>query len=91
MPDGGTKAYEGKGGHPRRALLTGRAVAPGRCGSRTATPAAARGEGYLAPYTMLLYKHGLYVVGLPAARARPTARAIDPDTRIAVYAVERFT
>ena len=47
-------------------------------------------QGYLAPYTMLLYKHGLYVVG---CRLRDPAhgRAIEPGAPIAVYAVERFT
>jgi len=47
-------------------------------------------QGYLAPYTMLLYKHGLYVVGC-RLREPTDGRAIEPGTRIAVYAVERFT
>jgi predicted DNA-binding transcriptional regulator YafY len=49
----------------------------------------ARG-GHLAPYTMLLYKHGLYVIGC-RLREPADGRAIEPGTPIAVYAVERFT
>lgn len=88
VPDGGTKAYEGKE-DILDALLTGvlsrrvvrYAYRDGRGRSR---------QGYIAPYTMLLYKHGLYVV---ACRLREPAdgKAIAPDTEIAVYAVERFT
>jgi WYL domain-containing protein len=39
---------------------------------------------------MLLYKHGLYVVGC-RLREPGDGRAIAPGTPIAVYAVERFT
>jgi predicted DNA-binding transcriptional regulator YafY len=37
---------------------------------------------------MVLYKHGLYVIGCKLAQARDPIR---DDARIAVYAVERFT
>ncbi len=88
VPDGGTKAYEGKE-DILDALLTGvlsrRVVRFAYRGSR-----GRAGEGYLAPYTMLLYKHGLYVVGC-RLREPAEGRAIAPATRIAVYAVERFT
>jgi proteasome accessory factor B len=88
VPDGGTKAYEGKD-DVLDALLTGvlsRRVV--RFAYRDARSRA--GHGYLAPYTMLLYKHGLYVVG-SRVRAPSDGRAIAPDAPIAVYAVERFT
>ncbi|HEX2692272.1 MAG TPA: WYL domain-containing protein [Kofleriaceae bacterium] len=61
VPDGGTKAYEGKE-DILDALLTGvlsRRVV--RFSYRDARGRA--GAGYLAPFTMILYKHGLYVVG----------------------------
>jgi predicted DNA-binding transcriptional regulator YafY len=88
IPDGGTKAYAGKE-DVLDALLTGvlsRRVV--RYGYRDA-----RGRvrhGHLAPYTMVLYKHGLYVIG---CRLRDPAdgKTIPPATPIGVYAVERFT
>jgi predicted DNA-binding transcriptional regulator YafY len=88
VPDGGTKAYEGKE-DVLDALLTGvlsRRVV--RFAYRDAR-GRARG-GHLAPYTMLLYKHGLYVVGC-RLREPADGKAIAPGTPIAVYAVERFT
>lgn len=88
VPDGGTKAYEGKE-DVLDALLTGvlsRRVV--RFAYRDAR-GRARG-GHLAPYTMLLYKHGLYVVGC-RLREPGDGRAIAPGTPVAVYAVERFT
>ena len=88
VPDGGTKAYEGKE-DILDALLTGvlsRRVV--RFAYRDARGRAR--QGYLAPYTMLLYKHGLYVVGC-RLREPAEGRAIEPGAPIAVYAVERFT
>jgi predicted DNA-binding transcriptional regulator YafY len=88
VPDGGTKAYEGKE-DILDALLTGvlsRRVV--RFAYRDALSRAR--QGYLAPYTMLLYKHGLYVVG-SRLREPSDGQAIDPAASIAVYAVERFT
>jgi proteasome accessory factor B len=88
VPDGGTKAYEGKE-DILDALLTGvlsRRVV--RFAYRDARGRAR--QGYLAPYTMLLYKHGLYVVGC-RLREPADGRAIEPGAPIAVYAVERFT
>lgn len=88
VPDGGTKAYEGKE-DVLDALLTGVL-------SRRVVKFAyrdPRGQvrgGHLAPYTMLLYKHGLYVIGC-RLREPADGRAIEPGTRTAVYAVERFT
>jgi len=88
VPDGGTKAYEGKE-DILDALLTG--VLSRRVVRYAYRDARGRArQGYLAPYTMLLYKHGLYVVGC-RLREPTDGRAIEPGTRIAVYAVERFT
>jgi predicted DNA-binding transcriptional regulator YafY len=88
VPDGGTKAYEGKE-DILDALLTG--VLSRRVVKYAYRDARGRArQGYLAPYTMLLYKHGLYVVGC-RLREPGDGRAIDPTTPIAVYAVERFT
>lgn len=87
VPDGGTKAYAGKE-DVLDALLTGVL-------SRRVVEFAyqdARGkprQGYLAPYTMLLYKQGLYVVGC-RLREPSDGRTIAADAPFAVWAVERF-
>lgn len=83
IPDGGTKAYEGKE-DILDALLTGvlsRRVV--RFAYRDARGRARR--GHLAPLTMALYKHGLYVVGCPLKEPRDV-----PALPVVVYAVERF-
>jgi len=88
VPDGGTKVYEGKE-DLLDALLTGVL-------SRRVVRFAYRGatgrvqHGHLAPYTMVLYKHGLYVIGCKLQKPAD-GRAIAADAPIAVYAVERFT
>lgn len=88
VPDGGTKAYEGKE-DILDALLTG--VLSRRAVRYAYRDARGRSrQGYLAPYTMLLYKHGLYVVGC-RLREPGDGRAIAPNAPIAVYAVERFS
>lgn len=94
VPDGGTKAYEGKE-DILDALLTGvlsRRVV--RFAYRDARGRVRKGR--IAPYTMVLYKHGLYVIGSrvrdPAERpADKAAEPTRPTAPIAVYAVERFT
>jgi predicted DNA-binding transcriptional regulator YafY len=88
VPDGGTKAYEGKE-DILDALMTG--VLSRRVVKYAYRDARGRGrQGYLAPYTMLLYKHGLYVVGT-RLREPADGKAIASGAAIAVYAVERFT
>lgn len=88
VPDGGTKAYEGKE-DILDALLTG--VLSRRVVKFAYRDARGRArQGYLAPYTMILYKQGLYVVGC-RLREPAEGRAIEPGAPIAVYAVERFT
>jgi predicted DNA-binding transcriptional regulator YafY len=88
IPDGGTKAYAGKE-DILDALLTGvlsRRVV--RFGYRGATGRIR--HGFLAPYTMAIYKHGLYVIGSELGAAAD-GKAIENGTQIRVYAVERFT
>jgi len=88
VPDGGTKAYEGKE-DILDALLTG--VLSRRVVHYAYRDARGRArQGYIAPYTMLLYKHGLYVVGC-RLREPADGKTIPADAAIAVYAVERFT
>jgi predicted DNA-binding transcriptional regulator YafY len=61
VPDGGTKAYEGKE-DVLDALLTG--VLSRRIVRFAYRDARGRvRKGRIAPYTMVLYKHGLYVIG----------------------------
>ena len=61
VPDGGTKAYEGKE-DVLDALLTG--VLSRRIVKFAYRDARGRvRKGRIAPYTMVLYKHGLYVIG----------------------------
>jgi predicted DNA-binding transcriptional regulator YafY len=68
VPDGGTKAYEGKE-DILDALLTG--VLSRRIVKYAYRDARGRvRKGRIAPYTMVLYKHGLYVIG---------RRVRDPD------------
>jgi predicted DNA-binding transcriptional regulator YafY len=83
VPDGGTKAYVDKE-DILDALLTGvlsRRVV--RFAYRDARGRVRR--GHLAPLTMLLYKHGLYVVGCPLATPRDP-----PALPVVIYAAERF-
>jgi hypothetical protein len=88
VPDGGTKAYQGKE-DVLDGLLTGvlsRRVV--RFGYRDARGRPQR--GLLAPFTMLLYKHGLYVVGC-RLNSVEEGRAIEAGTPLVVYAAERFS
>jgi predicted DNA-binding transcriptional regulator YafY len=83
MPDHGTKSYEGKD-DILDAIQTGivtRKIVRYRYGD-----ARHRG-GYLAPFRLVMYRHGLYVIG---------AQLKDPDAECAtaplvVFAIERFT
>jgi predicted DNA-binding transcriptional regulator YafY len=85
MPDHGTKSYAGKE-DIIDAIQTGiinREVVRFRY-------ADARGrarEGYLAPFRLAMYRHGLYVIG-----ARIKDRDADVRTApLAMFAIERFT
>lgn len=87
VPDGGTKAYDDKV-DIIDALQTG-------IFSRKVVKYAykdARGRaklGYLAPFALLLYRHGLYAVG--ARSSEPKIETADWRQTIGVLAVERFT
>jgi predicted DNA-binding transcriptional regulator YafY len=90
VPDGGTKAYAGKE-DVLDALLTG--VLSRRIVRFAYRDARGRvRKGRIAPYTMVLYKHGLYVIGSrirdpgdkpdrpdKAAPDQPTPAAASPD------------
>jgi len=85
LPDHGTKSYEGKDdiidaiqtGILSRKLVRYR-YADSRGRSR---------QGYLAPYAMLLYRHGLYVFGARLKELSDDVAAAPPG----VFAIERFT
>jgi predicted DNA-binding transcriptional regulator YafY len=87
VPDGGTKAYEDKEDiidAIQTGILSRKIV---RYAYKDSRGRAKR--GYLAPFALLLYRHGLYAVG-----SRGTEPAIDTtDWRrsLGVLAVERFT
>lgn len=90
VPDGGTKPYAGKE-DTLDALQTG--VLNRRCvrySYRAAT--GKRSSGVLAPFTLALYRNGLYVVGLRvrADLDQATSSVMLPPDRPFVYAVERF-
>lgn len=85
MPDHGTKSYAGKD-DIIDALQTGilsRKVVRYRY-------ADARGrarDGFLAPFGMILYRHGLYALGVRLNEANADASA----SPLAMFAIERFT
>lgn len=77
LADGGVKIYEGKS-DVLDALLTG-VIRRGRvrCSYRSAAKRTSSGE--LEPYAMVLYRHGLYVIG-----------CFPKDEEPRTFAVERF-
>ncbi len=85
LPDHGTKSYAGKE-DIIDAILTGilsHKVVQYRYGD-------ARGRarhGHLAPYGMVLYRHGLYAIG--GRLSALNAAAVDAP--LGIYAIERFT
>ncbi len=87
IPDGGTKAYDDKQ-DIIDALQTGilsRKVV--RYAYKDSRGRAKR--GYLAPFALLLYRHGLYAVG--ASTNESTIDTADWRRTLSVFAVERFT
>ena len=85
MPDHGTKLYEGKD-DIIDAIQTGilaRKVVRYRYGDARRRSRA----GYLAPFRLAMYRHGLYVIG--AQLDEPGADCA--SARLAVFAIERFT
>ncbi|MGE0397024.1 MAG: helix-turn-helix transcriptional regulator [Kofleriaceae bacterium] len=87
VPDGGTKAYDDKQ-DVIDAIQTGilsRKIL--RYSYKDSRGRAKR--GYLAPFALLLYRHGLYAVGSTSSEA--TVNASSWRTTLSVLAVERFT
>jgi predicted DNA-binding transcriptional regulator YafY len=84
MPDHGTKSYAGKDDvidAIQTGIMSRKLVRYRYAGARGRSRA-----GYLAPYAMILYRHGLYVIG-------GTLDRVDDDARTApirIFAVERF-
>lgn len=87
IPDGGTNAYRGKQ-DVIDALQTGvlmrRVVKYAYRGGR-----GRASRGYLAPFSLVVFKHGLYVVG--RRLDEPAAGLAIPRGATERYAVERFT
>ncbi len=87
VPDGGTKIYVGKE-DVLDALLTGVL-------QRNLVKFAYRGaqgrskRGYLAPYAMVVHKHGLYVIGAPLKQ--PADVAALAEVPVDLFAAERFS
>jgi len=87
IPDGGIKPYEGKD-DVLDALLTG--VLSRKLVRYAYQGARGRAQrGYLAGFAMVLYKHGLYVVGKRVAS--PTDTAAIENGEILNLAAERFS
>jgi predicted DNA-binding transcriptional regulator YafY len=89
IPDRGTKAYEGKE-DVLDALLTGvlsRRVV--RFAYRDGSGRSSR--GHVAPYAMLLYRHGLYVVGKRLRQIEDNLATTQESHIDGPFAVERFT
>jgi predicted DNA-binding transcriptional regulator YafY len=84
MPDHGTKSYAGKDDvidAVQTGLLARKVVRYRYAGARGKSR-----DGFLAPYAMLMYRHGLYVIG-------GRLNSADEDTKSAperVFAIERF-
>ena len=83
IPDGGTKAYRGKEDILNE-LLTG-VIRRVRVRYRYRPATGEVHSGFLEPYAMALYKHGLYVLGcaMPDGKERSERQTF-------VFAVERF-
>jgi len=87
VPDGGTKAYEGKDDiidSLQTGILSRKLVRYAYKDSRGRTQ-----RGHLAPFALLLYRHGLYAVGCRTSDARVDTS--DWRRTLGVFAVERFT
>lgn len=89
VPDGGVKDYRAKGevlDVLRTAVLNRRIV------RYTYSQASGREQqGLLAPYALVLYRQGLYVVGRRLARVEDAAKPPAPGSIAAPFAAERFS
>jgi predicted DNA-binding transcriptional regulator YafY len=84
MPDHGTKSYEGKEDvidALQSGIILRRVVKYRYADARGRTRA-----GYLAPFRMAMYRHGLYAIGAQLKQPGDDVRA----TPLGVFAVERF-
>lgn len=84
LPDHGTKSYAGKDDiidAIQTGILSRKVVR-----YRYASSRGRARDGFVAPYGMVLYRHGVYTVG--ASLERPDADAT--NSPIAMFAVERF-
>lgn len=85
MPDHGTKSYEGKD-DIINAIQTG--ILSRKIVRYRYADARGRGrEGFMAPFGMALYRHGLYVIGARLDDAKGDVT----DSPLAIFAIERFT
>ena len=89
VPDGGTKAYDDKDDiidALQTGILSRKLVRYAYRDSRGRTQ-----RGQLAPFAMLLYRHGLYVVGCRVRDPGANKDLGDWKRSLGVFAVERFT
>jgi predicted DNA-binding transcriptional regulator YafY len=90
IPDGGTKAYDGKDDiidALQTGILSRKVVRYAYTDSRNRTQ-----RGFLAPFCLLLYRHGLYVIGRRLKSPDQGKTPIDAtSSSLGVFAVERFT
>jgi len=88
VPDGGTKVYDDKDDiidALQTGILSRKLVRYSYKDSRGRTQ-----RGHLAPFAMLLYRHGLYVVGCRVGDANAARDLSDWRRSLGVFAVERF-
>jgi proteasome accessory factor B len=84
LPDHGTKSYDGKD-DIIDAIQTG--ILSRKVISYRYSDSGGRAKaGYLAPYAMVFYRHGLYVLGGRLAKLEDDAKS----SSLGVFAVERF-
>ncbi len=87
VPDGGTKAYDGKD-DIIDALQTG--ILSRKLVRYVYKDSSGRTKrGHLAPFALLLYRHGLYAVGCHDKDGRPDT--VDWRRTLGIFAVERFS
>jgi predicted DNA-binding transcriptional regulator YafY len=88
LPNWGVKSYARRG-DVMDGLLTGTLRRWG-VSCRYSLPDGFTFDGLLHPYAMVLYKHGLYVVGASMRPAKSDPPRLEPQAP-KVYAVERFS
>jgi len=89
VPDGGAKVYDDMDDvidALQTGILSRKVVRYGYKGSGGRTQ-----RGHLAPFAMLLYRHGLYIVGCRVSDPSAAKDLGDWRKTLGVFAVERFT